>query len=167
VRREFRVCPFCGTRLEQCFIRDDEAGASCGWSRLQIAFLAAGNVALLGVLLAVLLRGEARSSFIAASLCLFGFFPIFNWVSIDARRRAMSSIAWGLLALVASYLGLVIYLACRKDERIACPVCGSHPPASFNYCPCCGSLLRSSCARCAAAAVPGDRFCASCGSDLS
>lgn len=166
VRKEFRICPFCGTRLEQCFPRED-AGAPCGWSRRQIVFLAAVNAALVAALVAVLLRGDAQRSILAALLYLFGFFPIFNWVSIDARRRAMNGVAWGAFALVASYPGLVIYLACRKDERIVCPVCGSHPPASFNFCPCCGSLLRSSCERCGTAAASGDRFCSSCGAEIS
>ncbi len=57
----------------------------------------------------------------------------------------MSTILWGILVLVTLYAGLVIYLACRKDERSACPVCGSYPPVSFNFCPCCGSVLGASC----------------------
>jgi len=165
VRKEFRVCPFCGTRLEECFPREDEAGRTCGWSRVQIAFLAIANGVLFAGFLGALLRGGTQTSFVAAFLYLFGFFPVFNWVSVDSRRRAMSTILWGILVLVTLYAGLVIYLACRKDERSVCPVCGSYPPASFNFCPCCGSVLGASCPSCGAASRDG-RFCASCGAEI-
>ncbi len=165
VRKEFRVCPYCGTRLEECFPREDEAGKTCGWSRAQVVFLAAANGLLLAGVLAALLRGETQTSFAAAFLYLFGYFPVFNWVSVDSRRRAMSTIFWGILVLATLYAGFVVYLACRKDERSACPVCGSYPPASFNFCPCCGSVLGAGCPSCGAASREG-RFCASCGSDL-
>ena len=165
VRREFRVCPFCGTRLEECFPREDEAGRICSWSRVQIAFVVGVNVLLSAALLAMVLPGGTREPFIASFLYLFGFLPAFNWVSVDSRRRAMSTISWGILILVTLYVGLVIYLGCRKDERMVCPVCGSYPPSSFNYCPCCGSVIGGSCPSCGAASR-GDRFCASCGAEL-
>ena len=167
VRKEFRICPYCGTRLEECFHHEGSAGKACAWSRAQLAFLIGVNAALLAVFLTALLRGDARASFISAIAYLFGFFPVFNWVSIDSRRRAMNSIAWGALVLVTFYVGLVVYLACRRDIRIECPVCGSYPPASFNFCPCCGSSLGVSCPVCSAAAAPGGHFCASCGEKLS
>jgi hypothetical protein len=165
VRKEFHVCPFCGTRLEECFPREDDAGKTCGWSRAQIAFLAGANGILFAGFLAALLRGGTQTAFIAALLYLFGFFPVFNWVSIDSRRRAMPTILCGILVLVTLYAGLVLYLACRKDERSVCPVCGSYPPVSFNFCPCCGSMLGAGCPSCGAASR-GDRFCASCGGEI-
>jgi len=166
VRKEFRVCPYCGTRLEECFRREGAAGKACGWSRAQTAFLIGVNAALLAVVIMMLARGDARGSSVAAVVYLFGLFPLFNWVSIDSRRRAMNSIAWGALTLVTFYLGLLVYLACRRDVRIECPVCGSYPPASFNFCPCCGSSLGASCPLCGAAAAPGGGFCVSCGEKL-
>jgi hypothetical protein len=164
VRKEFRVCPFCGTRLEECFPREDEGGKACGWSRAQIVFLALANGVLFAGFLGALLWGGTQTSFVAAFLYLFGFFPVFNWVSVDSRRRAMSTIPWGILVIFTLYAGLVIYLACRKDARTACPVCGSYPSVSFNFCPCCGSVLGSSCPFCGAASS-GDRFCTSCGAE--
>jgi uncharacterized membrane protein YqaE (UPF0057 family) len=164
VRKEFRVCPFCGTRLEECFPREDGAGRTCGWSRAQIAFVVGANLVIFAGFVAALLRSGTQTSFIAAFLCLLGYFPVFNWVAVDSRRRAMPTIFWGALALAALYAGLVIYLACRKDERVVCPVCGSYPPSSFNFCPCCGSLLGARCRSCGAASR-GGRFCAFCGSE--
>jgi hypothetical protein len=99
------------------------------------------NTALFAVFLAALLRGGPAVSPIVALLVLFGYFPVFNWVAVDSRRRAMPTALWGILVLATLYVGLVIYLACRKDERVSCPVCGSYPPASFSFCPCCGSVL--------------------------
>jgi predicted amidophosphoribosyltransferase len=167
VRKEFRVCPHCGTRLEECFPREDEGGRACGWSANQVAFVIGVNAALIAGFLAALLRGGTQTSFIAACLCLFGYFPIFNWVSIDSRRRAMATIAWGILVLCTLYVGLVIYLACRRDTRIVCPVCGSYPPSSFNFCPCCGSSLGYVCSKCGASAQPDGLFCSACGEKLS
>ncbi|MDD4857487.1 MAG: zinc ribbon domain-containing protein [Candidatus Krumholzibacteria bacterium] len=163
---EFRVCPFCGTRLEKCSPREDKAGGPCGWSSRHIAFVAVVNVALLAGLLAALLWGEARTSLIASCLYLFGYFPVFNWVSIDSRRRSMSTIFWGALMLATLHVGLVIYCAWRKGERISCPVCGSYPPASFNFCPCCGSALGAGCPYCGGGVGAEDRFCACCGARL-
>jgi hypothetical protein len=166
VRKEFRVCPFCGARLETCFPREEDAAGPCGWSSGQIAFLVAANAALFAGFLAALLWGQARTSFGVAGLYLLGYLPVFNWVSIDSRRRAMATVAWGVLVLVTLYIGLIIYGACRRDERIACPVCGSYPPVSFNFCPCCGSALSAVCHRCGAAVGRGQRFCSSCGGAL-
>jgi len=161
VRKEFRVCPFCGTRLEECAPFEDRGAAPCDWSRAQIAFIAIVNTVLLGVLLAALLRG----GFIVMLLVLLGYFPLFNWVEVDSRRRAMRTVPWGVFVLLTFYVGLVIYLACRKDERVLCPVCGSYPPTRFNFCPCCGSALGAVCASCGVPAVPGNRFCTSCGAE--
>jgi hypothetical protein len=165
VRKEFRVCPYCGTCLEECFPHEDAGGRTCGWSRAQIAFVAGTNGVLFAGFVAALMRGGAQTALVAAFLYLFGFVPVFNWVSVDSRRRAMPTILWGILVLVTLYAGFVIYLACRKDERSACPVCGSYPPVSFNFCPCCGSVLGASCPSCGAASR-GDRFCVSCGAEI-
>ena len=132
-------------------------------SRAQIAFVAVVNTALFGVFLAALLRGGSVLSLAVALLVLFGYFPLFNWVAVDSRRRAMPTASWGILVLVTLYIGFVIYLACRKDERVLCPVCGSYPPASYNFCPCCGSVLGAVCASCGAPALRRSRFCPSCG----
>lgn len=165
VRKEFRVCPFCGRYLDECFPREDESTAVCGWSRAQIAFVAVVNTALFGVFLAALLRGGSVVTFAVALLVLFGCILVFNWVAVDSRRRAMPTVPWSILVLVTLYAGLVIYLACRKDQRVSCPVCGSYPPASFNFCPCCGSVLGTVCASCGAPAFRENRFCPSCGAE--
>ncbi|HVO76488.1 MAG TPA: zinc ribbon domain-containing protein [Candidatus Bathyarchaeia archaeon] len=163
VRKEFRVCPFCGTSLDECFPSEDRGKRSCGWSRAQILFAAAVNAAFVVVFLASLLRGGPVVSRVVPLLVFFGWIPLFNWVAIDSRRRAMPTVLWGIFVLVTMYAGLVIYLACRRDERVECPVCGSYPPVSFNYCPCCGSVLGAVCASCGAPVARGNRFCASCG----
>jgi hypothetical protein len=165
VRREFHVCPWCGVPLTDCFPGEEGAGSSCGWSRGQIAFVIAANAALFSVLLsAVLAGGSPASTYVAVLYCL-GLFPIFNWTVLDSRRRAMRTIAWGILTLITGYIGFIIYLACRRELVIECPVCGSYPPASFSFCPCCGSLLNPACPRCGAA-IPSGNFCAACGAPI-
>jgi len=167
VRKEFRVCPFCGTRLSECFEREDEGARTCGWSARQVAFVVAVNAALLAGVLGVLLGGARSAAVIAAPFYVFGWVPLFNWVSIDSRRRAMATVWWGLLVVLTLYIGFVIYLACRRDARIVCPVCGSYPPVSFNFCPCCGSSLGSVCPACGAATDLEGRFCSACGEKLA
>jgi hypothetical protein len=163
VRKEHRVCPFCGRRLEECSPREDEGGASCAWSRAQMVFVAVVNTLFVAGFVAALVRGGPRTALAAALLYLLGWFPVFNWVVFDSRRRGMRTIPWGVLVLATLYIGLIVYLACRRDERVICPVCGSNPAASFNFCPCCGSALGPACPACGARVRPADRFCRSCG----
>ncbi len=164
VRREFRICPWCGTPLAECFLRDGSAGSSCGWSVPQAAFVLAANGALLAALILVILGAGAPAWTATASLYVLGLFPVFNWTAFDSRRRAMDTIGWGVLALLAGYVGFVVYLACRRELVAECPVCGGFPPSSFNYCPCCGSLMHPACPRCGAACAGS--YCASCGAPL-
>jgi hypothetical protein len=166
VRKIFHVCPHCGTPLGECFPIEDMERKACGWSPGQISFVIAVNVALLAATVACLIWGGPGVRLVAVLAYLLGYAPIFNFVSFDSRRRAMGTVAWGVSVLVTLYLGFLIYLASRWDARIVCPVCGSHPPASFNFCPCCGSCLGRACPKCGAAVSGDERFCAACGENL-
>ncbi len=165
VRREFRVCPWCGVPLADCFPGEESAGSSCGWSRAQAVFIAAANTVLFVLLLAVILVDAAPRTTAFAALYLLGLFPVLNWVAFDSRRRAMNTIGWSALAVFGGYVGLVVYLGCRRELVVEWPVCGGFPPASFNFCPCCGSLINRPCPRCGAAVVSGS-YCATCGAPL-
>jgi predicted nucleic acid-binding Zn ribbon protein len=166
VRREFRICPQCGVVLEGCGQREGAVARACGWTRGQVAFLIAGNAVLLAAAVAVMTMGSVRASVSSSALYFLGFLPVFNWVSIDSKRRGMNSIGWGALVFFTLYLGLVVYLACRSDVPVECPVCGSHSLSDFKFCPFCGSHLASSCPSCGAAIGVGERFCSSCGETL-
>ncbi len=122
----------------------------------------AGNAALLAAFLVALFGFESHTAAAAGALYFLGILPLFNWTAFDSRRRAMDTIGWGVLAILTGYVGFVIYLACRSELVVECPVCGSFPPASFNYCPCCGSLIGPACAVCGTAAGEGE-YCAACG----
>ncbi|RJR28717.1 MAG: hypothetical protein C4574_04385 [Candidatus Latescibacterota bacterium] len=164
VRREYRICPWCGAPLSDCFPSESAAGSSCGWSGAQIAFVLAANAALVAALLVAILGAGGPGRTAAAALYVLGLVPIFNWTVLDSRRRAMHTIGWGVLALLAGYVGFVVYLACRGELVSECPVCGGFPPSSFNFCPCCGSLMNPACPRCGAAG--SGSYCASCGAAL-
>lgn len=162
VKPQFHVCPWCGTPLSACRLDDEEMLPACAWSRGQIAFVLAGNAALLAALFAALFGFGSPASAAAGALYFLGIVPLFDWTAFDSRRRAMDTVGWGLLVIVAGYAGFVIYLACRSELVVECPVCGGFPPASFNYCPCCGSLIGPACAKCGTAAGEGD-YCTVCG----
>lgn len=167
VRKCYRVCPNCGTPLEECFPLEDESRETCGWSPHQIGFVIGVNAALLAGFLACVLWGGRGTALIGSFTYLLGYAPIFNWVSFDSRRRAMATVCWGLLVVFTLYVGLLIYLASRWDARIVCPVCGSYPPVSFNFCPCCGSSLGHACLKCGASISGEGVFCATCGEKLT
>ncbi len=166
VRKEYRVCPNCGTPTEEHFPREDEGRRACGWSPGQVGFVIGMNAALLAGFLACVLWGGRGTALVASFIYLLGYAPIFNWVLFDSRRRAMATVSWGLLVIFTLYFGLLIYLAFRWDARIVCPVCGSYPPVSFNFCPLCGSLLGQACPRCGASISGEGVFCATCGEKL-
>ena len=164
VRREYRICPWCGAPLSDCFPSEAGAGSSCGWSGAQIAFVLAANAALVAALLLAILGGGEPARTTAAAVYVLGLIPIFNWIVFDSRRRAMHTIGWGVFALLAGYVGFVVYLACRGELVSECPVCGGFPRSIFNYCPCCGSLMNPACPQCGAAYAGS--YCASCGASL-
>ena len=47
-----------------------------------------------------------------------------------------------------------------------CDQCNTENPNSAKFCRSCGAVLGSLCARCGTVALPEDRYCTSCGSDL-
>jgi len=96
------------------------------------------------------------------------------WVFKDARRRVEDKVLVGfavLLALVAPFVGAIIYLFLRPpeyledvrereleikamEERLSkrdlhCPVCRAQVEQSFLVCPVCTTKLKQACAKCA------------------
>lgn len=87
------------------------------------------------------------------------------WVYRDAESRGMSGVLWLLIVLVASIVGLIIYLVVREDKKREYPRAqpkGYPPPQEPykhtpsergpNFCKNCGSQLE-----------PGAKFCPGCG----
>lgn len=166
VRREFRVCPWCGGLLADCFPAGERSSASCGWSRRQVLFVAAVNASIVASIVATGLSRLSDPLKPALLFHLVSLLPLFDWTALDSRRRSMDTTGWGILVAAAGYAGFLVYLGCRKELVVECPVCGSFPPSNFNFCPCCGSVLNPSCPKCGSAVSPG-RFCSHCGASLS
>lgn len=79
------------------------------------------------------------------------------WVYRDAEARDMDGVLWLIVVLLTNVIGLIIYLIVRADH----PEREDRPPARAGqptgpFCSNCGRRLRE-----------GDRFCSSCGHDVT
>ena len=82
---------------------------------------------------------------------------------------------WILIALVLSWLGLVIYLVVSTMSRPArsvepmasCPKCGNSLPADSKFCNKCGyAFSEEICSKCGASNPPDSVYCRKCGFEL-
>jgi hypothetical protein len=110
------------------------------------------------------------------------------WVGMDANRRGMNGLLWGLLVLFTFVVGLLVYLIVAQTsgngtrERPApalpttvaagggaCPRCGEGVDTGFKVCPFCGASLAPaspSCPSCARPAKPEWKVCPYCSTGL-
>lgn len=117
------------------------------------------------------------------------------WVGMDANRRGMNGLLWGLLVLFTFVVGLLVYLivaqtggngvkeqvvaegatsavpatvarAGEHDAR-ACGQCGGKVEAGFKVCPFCGSALAAGCPSCAKPIETGWKVCPYCSTALT
>jgi len=88
------------------------------------------------------------------------------WVGVDANRRGLNGLLWGLLVFFTGVVGLIVYLlvapsmATRPENAPAAPVVDSTGSAS-RHCPACRAAIRpefKACPYCGARLV-----CSSCG----
>lgn len=67
-----------------------------------------------------------------------------GYVYADARRRAMPSVLWTLIAaLVPNLLGFLFYFALRRPLASPCPKCGHAIAAEQRFCAWCGNEIAS------------------------
>ena len=111
------------------------------------------------------------------------------WVGMDANRRGMNGLLWGLLVLFTFVVGLLVYLivaqtagnggkpepvaggtaAARAADARACGQCGGKVEAEFRVCPFCGAALASASPACPSCAKPteaGWKVCPYCSTAL-
>jgi len=88
------------------------------------------------------------------------FFPVFGlmslwgviqvalavWVGVDASRRGLSGVLWGLLVLFTGIIGLIVYLLvgpgmASRETAVAAPVVTPAVPGSVRRCPGCEAAL--------------------------
>jgi len=106
------------------------------------------------------------------------------WVGIDAHRRGMQGLLWGLLVFFTSIVGLLVYAivctgaigpreggpelgAVASEPTVACPACARAVRPEYRHCPACGASLSSTCRSCGRATDPAWNVCAYCGARLS
>jgi hypothetical protein len=87
-------------------------------------------------------------------------------VIIDARRRRLPSLLWGLFVLPTSALGMLIYSLVNRDIGPVCPECGERVSARFVVCPYCQTELKGTCATCGQVVGLNWHYCPSCSTEL-
>ena len=88
------------------------------------------------------------------------------WVYLDARRRHSNAAAWGILTLLTSVIGWVVYLLARPIV-ITCPACGEEQGQDGKYCTNCGAIIKTCCPQCSCEIKPTWHYCKTCGFKLS
>jgi len=114
------------------------------------------------------------------------------WVGLDAGKRKMSGILWGLLVFFTGIVGLLVYaIVCTagtsgakngaagalpppsatppppgETEAPHCRLCRSPVRAEFKVCPYCGTPLRRNCPGCGIEVEPAWKVCPQCSADL-
>jgi RNA polymerase subunit RPABC4/transcription elongation factor Spt4 len=98
---------------------------------------------------------------------LFLAIAIGYYVYHDARARGMEPILWTLVAVFVPYfVGLVIYLIAREQNKATCPSCGTRSPVSTTFCPRCGKAMQTLCASCKRPLPTDAHFCPQCGGQV-
>ncbi len=93
---------------------------------------------------------------------------VVGYVYSDARRRQMRYVLWTFLAAFIPYaIGLILYFILRDPLPIPCPSCAMPAPASYVFCPHCGTAVSPSCPHCGKSVQRGWSNCAYCGTKLA
>jgi hypothetical protein len=91
-----------------------------------------------------------------------------TWVYVDARERGVRrALLWAFLVLISFFIGLVVYLIARPEDRVLkCPSCEREINGGA-YCPHCGHDLSAAfCAACRYPLKPDWAFCPSCRTEV-
>jgi RNA polymerase subunit RPABC4/transcription elongation factor Spt4 len=105
------------------------------------------------------------------------------WVYRDAESRGMNGALWALLIFVGNVVGLIIYLIVRNDhdliaatnqqlqtyreKTVTCSNCSKAVSEKFDFCPHCGSALKSVCPSCGKRVESDWTVCPYCAEKLS
>jgi hypothetical protein len=111
------------------------------------------------------------------------------WVTIDANRRGMNGVLWGVLVFFTCVVGLIVYLivagtAARNGAAsraasaapasgqpaappsASCPGCRASIQPEFLLCPYCGRTLQEECPGCGRHVEAGWKVCPHCAVSL-
>lgn len=87
-------------------------------------------------------------------------------VVLDAQRRRLPAMLWGLFVLPTSALGMLIYTLVNRDVGPVCPECGERISARFVVCPYCQTELKGTCPTCGHVVGLSWHYCPSCSTQL-
>lgn len=88
------------------------------------------------------------------------------WVYLDARKRRLPALLWGLFALLTSALGALIYALVTREAGPTCPECGERVSTRFVVCPYCQTELKGTCSTCGQTVGLNWHYCPSCATEL-
>lgn len=142
----------------------------------------------------LLIQSPIHLGFPRTFLGLFSFTGLLHvvlavWVGVDAHRRRMNGVLWGLLVCFTSVVGLIVYLIVVQSPTLRnglpgtqgaaaphrpgpngsghCGSCGSRVRRHFRHCPHCGQSLGVACPACGQAVSPDWQVCPRCQHALS
>ncbi len=84
------------------------------------------------------------------------------WVYLDARKLRANAAAWGILTLLTSVVGWVVYLIARP-LTVKCPACELEQPNTLKFCSSCGISLKNCCSQCGGELRDEWHYCGECG----
>ncbi|MDD3364651.1 MAG: zinc ribbon domain-containing protein [Syntrophomonas sp.] len=87
------------------------------------------------------------------------------WVYRDAQRRTPNAAAWGILTLLTSIIGWVVYLIARPMVNM-CPACGHEQSNDLKFCTACGLSVKICCPECSCGLRDEWEYCGACGHKL-
>ena len=100
-------------------------------------------------------------------ICLILFWLLLSlWVYRDAQRRSTNAAAWGILTLLTSIIGWVVYLIARPMFNV-CPACGQEQSNDLKFCTACGVSVKICCPECGRVLKEEWGYCGVCGHNLS
>ena len=87
-------------------------------------------------------------------------------VVLDARKRRLPALLWGLFVLPTSALGMLIYALVNREVGPVCPECGERVSARYVVCPYCQTELKGTCATCGQVVGLNWHYCPSCSTEI-
>jgi len=100
-------------------------------------------------------------------ICFILFWLLLSlWVYRDAQRRSTNAAAWGILTLLTSIIGWVVYLIARPMFNV-CPACGQEQSNDLKFCTACGVSVKICCPECGGGLKEEWGYCGVCGHNLS
>ncbi len=116
------------------------------------------------------LRGYSIATGILNRMGFLGLFMLLVtppvWVFLDARRKRLPAVLWGLFTLPTSFVGALIYTLSTRESGPTCPECGERVTTRFVVCPYCQTELKGTCSTCGQTVGLNWHYCPSCATEL-